>query len=131
MDIPDVSNIVFGGFSALILLIFMIQTVREVFTVDARYIPAVALGVALVMMVMAVYLPDRLVTALAAAIALAAAASFTVRYVKNGEQNERTPRSTSKRVQRDHYETAGVSSSQRPRTETTTVEQRSTDIRNL
>ncbi len=119
---PDVSNILFGGFSALILLIFLIQTVREVFTVEARYIPAVALLVAMVMMVLAVYLPDRLVTALAAAIALAAAASFTVRYVKNGEQNERTPRSTTNRVQRDHPATTRVSGPQRTHIETTTIE---------
>lgn len=86
MDI-DVSSLLFGGFSALVILIFLIQTARETFNFDTRFIPVVGLSIALVMMILGTYLPERLVEAIAAAIALTAVASFTVRYVKNGEQD--------------------------------------------
>lgn len=90
MDI-DVQDILIGGFSALLLVVFLVQTLRETFNIASRYLPAVGLGVSVILMMLAAYLPEKMVTALAAAIAVAAATSFAVRYVKNGEQPHEYP----------------------------------------
>lgn len=92
-------TILFGGFSALVLGIFLVQTIREAFNLAPRFIPVAAIVVGVVLMLMATYLPEDVVYALGAGLAIAAGISMSVRYVKNGEQSEQPARNTAERVQ--------------------------------
>lgn len=108
----DVSSIPFGGVSALLILVFLVQTVRESLDLEGKYIPVAAIAVAIPMMIFAAVAPENVVNAVALGLALAATASFTVRYVKNGEQNEPTTRSTTARVQGNDPAPTRVSSAE-------------------
>jgi hypothetical protein len=123
MDI-DVAGILFGGFSAVVLLVFLVQTARETFNINSQYLPVTGLVIALVMMLMAVYLPEKVVMALGGAIALAAVASFTIRYTKNGNsEDEQRARSATAHLQRDHLADERVGGQARKSTTHTFPEQ--------
>jgi hypothetical protein len=86
----DVSDVPFGGVSALLILVFLVQTAREAFNLEGKHIPLAAIAIALPMMVFAATAPENVVGAVALGLALAATASFTVRYVKNGQSDYET-----------------------------------------
>jgi hypothetical protein len=81
----DINNIMFGSAAALPILVFVVQTLRELVVIQERTIPAVVLGVAMTMLLFAAYAPAHLVEVVAAAFILATAGSMSVRYVKEGK----------------------------------------------
>jgi len=94
MDI-DVSGILLGGFQAIILVVFLVQTIIEVVpALRGRYTPLVALAVGLAVAAVAKLAPAHIQETLGTGIALAAAASLTVRYVKRGDHQEAPPPTT-------------------------------------
>ncbi|MCX2725985.1 hypothetical protein OO015_00490 [Thermomicrobium sp. 4228-Ro] len=81
----DVSGILLGGFQAIMLVVFLVQTIIEaVPSLRGRFTPLVALVVGVAVAAVARFAPASLQEALGAGLALAAAASLTVRYVKRG-----------------------------------------------
>lgn len=97
----DVNSILFGGFSAVFILVFLVQTIREAGNIRSEFISLVAIGVGILMFLGAYALPEEMVTAIATGLFVAAAGSFMVRGVKNGVNDEYTPRDSAKRIQRD------------------------------
>lgn len=88
----DVSGILLGGFQAIVLVVFLVQTVIEaVPTLRGRFTPLVALVVGVAVAAVAQFAPASLQQALGAGLALAAAASLTVRYVKRGSDEGAAP----------------------------------------
>jgi hypothetical protein len=88
----DVSEILLGGFQAVILVVFLVQTVIEVAPkLRGRYTPVVALVVGLAVATVATLAPEHVQEVLGSGLALAAAASLTVRYVKRGGDETRAP----------------------------------------
>lgn len=72
------------------LVVFLTQTLREAVVIDSRFIPLVAIGFAILLLVGAVYLPDKLAQAVGAALVVAATASATIRYTKEGNEKRAT-----------------------------------------
>jgi hypothetical protein len=91
MDL-DVSGILLGGFQAVILVVFLVQTIIEaVPSLRGRFTPLVALVVGVTVATVAEFAPAHIQQALGAGLALAAAASLTVRYVKRGGDEGAAP----------------------------------------
>lgn len=78
----DPNSLIVGGVSAFVIVLFIVQTIKEAFDIESRYIPLLAAGTAISLLVGAVYLPDSMVSALAQGLALAGTVSLAVRYVK-------------------------------------------------
>jgi chromate transport protein ChrA len=88
----DVSGILLGGFQAVILVVFLVQTIIEVVpSLRGRFTPLVALVVGMVVAMVAEIAPSAAQETLGTGLALAAAASLTVRYVKRGDHEEPAP----------------------------------------
>jgi hypothetical protein len=88
----DVSEVLLGGFQAVILVVFLVQTIIEVVpSLRGRFTPLVALVVGMVVATVAELAPAAVQETLGTGLALAAAASLTVRYVKRGDHQEAPP----------------------------------------
>lgn len=109
----DANSILFGGFSAVVILVFIVQTIREAFNIKSEQISLIAIAIGLIMFIGAFYLPENLVEAIATGLMVAAAASFTVRFVKNGVNDEYTPRDSAKRIQGNDIAAPRVRSEER------------------
>lgn len=112
MDL-DVNSILFGGFSAVFILVFVVQTLREAINIKSEHISLVAAAVGLTMFIGAAYLPESMVEAIATGLFVAAAGSFMVRAVKNGVNDEYTPRDSAKRIQGNDTPTQRISREER------------------
>lgn len=97
----------------MVILVFLVQTIREAWNLRDEYIPVSAVAVSLVMFLGAYSLSEGLVEAIATALMVAAAGSFTVRYVKNGTTDGNTTRSTTVRVQGDDLAPTRISREER------------------
>ena len=78
----DPNSVLVGGASAFVLLLFIVQTIREAFSFPSKYIPLLAVGAGVAMLLFGVYAPENVVSAVAQGLLLAAAVSGSVRYVK-------------------------------------------------
>ncbi len=88
----DVGDIFLGGFQAIILVVFLVQTIIEtVPSLRGRFTPLVALVVGMVVAAVAELAPGEIQQTLGTGLALAAAASLTVRYVKRGGDEAKDP----------------------------------------
>ena len=125
----DNGNILFGSASALLVLTFLVQTLRETFDVDGKYLPILGFGLAMVMMVANAYLPNKLIEAIALACLLAAAASAGVRYVKNGEEAHAAQRSRNQSLQGSDADHPGSGRPKRARAKTPRQPRGSTGLR--
>lgn len=82
----DVSQVFLGGFQAVVLVVFLVQTLGEaVPALQGRFTPVVALVVGLGVAAVVQLAPAPVQDTLGTGLALAAAASMTVRYVKRGD----------------------------------------------
>ena len=91
MDL-DVSGILLGGFQAVILVVFLVQTIIEVVpALKGRFTPLVSLVVGMAVAMVTQLAPDTIQETLGTGLALAAAASLTVRYVKRGDHQDNEP----------------------------------------
>lgn len=82
----DVSQVLLGSFQAVVLVVFLVQTLIEaVPALQGRFTPVVALVVGLGVAAAVQFAPAQIQDTLGTGLALAAAASMTVRYVKRGE----------------------------------------------
>lgn len=109
----DANSILFGGFSAVVILVFLVQTIRESTNLPNNQVPLVSIILGLTMFLGTYFLPEDAVDAIATGLMVAAAASFTVRYVKNGEQDQYVARSSSARGQGNDLAPTRVSRSER------------------
>jgi hypothetical protein len=83
-----VDNITVGGVIVLPLLVFLVQTAREAFDIEVKFVPLVAIALAVAMMLFAEFAPYSASRAVFIGLGLGAAASASVRYVKEGKQNK-------------------------------------------
>ena len=82
----SVDEITLAGFQAVVLVVFLVQTIIEAIpALRGRWTPFVAAVVGIVVAGVAQYAPDSLQQVLGAGLALAASASLAVRYVKRGD----------------------------------------------
>ncbi len=83
----DVSQVLLGGFQAVVLVVFLVQTLIEAIpALQGRLTPVVALVTGLAVAAVVQLAPAPVQDTLGTGLALAATASMTVRYVKRGEQ---------------------------------------------
>jgi hypothetical protein len=83
---PDLNGVLLGGFSVVVLVLFLVQAFREAFpAVDSRFLPLISLFVAVGLVSLSNFAPEAVVKTVATGIAVGAAASLSVRYVKNGD----------------------------------------------
>lgn len=88
----DLSQVLLGGFQAVVLVVFLVQTIIEaVPSLQGRFTPVVALVVGLGVAAVILLAPDQVQDALGTGLALAAAASMTVRYVKRDQETPAVP----------------------------------------
>jgi hypothetical protein len=79
-------QVVLGGFQAVVLVVFLVQTLIEaVPSLQGRFTPVVALVVGLGVAAVIQLTPSPVQDTLGTGLALAAAASMTVRYVKRDQ----------------------------------------------
>lgn len=121
----DAQNIVVGGVSAFVLLLFLVQTVKEALSLEGKYIPVVAAVLGVALMLVAAIVPEYALVAIAQGLALAAAVSLSVRYVKEAPHGKDT-----QTFQGDNVQTPGYRSAE-PIATPTGTEQRYTGVRNL
>jgi hypothetical protein len=96
MSNTDVSTVLIGGFSGVVLILFLVQAFREAFpAIDNRFLPLVSIALGLGLISLGTYAPTVLAKTLATGIALGAAASLSVRYVKNGDSPTAEPQPVS------------------------------------
>jgi len=83
---PDLNGVLISGFSVVVLVLFLVQAFREAFpAIDSRFLPLVSLFVGGGLVTLANYAPSDVTKTVATGIAVGAAASLSVRYVKNGD----------------------------------------------
>ena len=92
MNSGDISGVLIAGFSVVVLVLFIVQAIREAIpALDSRYLPVVSLLVAGGLVALANYAPPDITKTVATGIAVGAAASLSVRYVKNGDSGNTAP----------------------------------------
>jgi len=85
--VVGVEEITVAGFQAVVLVVFLVQTIIEAFpSLRGRYTPIVAAVVGITVAAVSVYAPENLTRVLGTGLALAASASLAVRYVKRGDE---------------------------------------------
>lgn len=119
----DVQSLVVGGVSAFVLLLFLVQTVKEALSLESKFIPTVAAVLGVLLMLAAATLPEGVLVAMAQGLALAAAVSLSVRYVKESP-HAKEPET----LQGNHVPFAG-SRETRATAETTRLEGRQSGLR--
>src|SRR5690348_14068484 len=91
----DISGVLIAGFSVVVLVLFIVQAIREaVPSLDSRYLPIASLVVATGLVALSNYAPPGITKTVATGIAVGAAASLSVRYVKNGDTGSASNRAT-------------------------------------
>jgi hypothetical protein len=125
MDFNPESALI-GGVSAFVIVLFLVQSIREAFNVAGRYIPLVAGSVGIGMMLATTYLPPDTLTGIAQGLVLAAAVSASVRYVKEAPNVTERPRT----LQRHDAPTQRIST-QRTQSTDAGTEQRYAGVRDL
>src|SRR5690348_11303444 len=91
----DISGVLIAGFSVVVLVLFIVQAIREaVPSLDSRYLPIASLVVATGLVALSNYAPPDITKTVATGIAIGAAASLSVRYVKNGDTGSGSDRAT-------------------------------------
>lgn len=86
----DPNSLAFGGVSAFIIVLFVVQTIKEALSVDSKFVPMMAAVVAVSILLVGSLLPESLVTPIAQGLALAVAVSASVRYVKESPHGKNT-----------------------------------------
>lgn len=92
MELTGIEGLTLAGFQAVVLVVFVVQTIIEAFpALRGRYTPLVAAVTGVVLATVMYQAPAVVADILGTGLALAASASLAVRYVKRDEAQQAQP----------------------------------------